>query len=121
MPKLPSEKVQNRAAARAKFRKFVIYYALIAVPICLIIMFWPMADNVTLHGKAAHYLAIPAAFIAGLFFMGITFFSSNSGDDEQPNYVEMAERQEREKHGLEARKSPASPEARSQSDSKSLD
>lgn len=103
MPKLLSETAQKRAAAKVKFRKFVFYYALIAVPICLVIMFWPMADNVTLHGKAAHYLAIPAAFIAGLFFMGITFFSSNSGDDEQPNFVKMVEKQEREKRDVESK------------------
>jgi ACR3 family arsenite efflux pump ArsB len=94
--KNPSERDQKRQDAKAKFKKFVLYYALVAIPICLVIMFWPMADNVTGHGKAAHYIAIPLAFVLGLGFMSAMFFSSNSGGDEQPNYVEMAERQKRE-------------------------
>ena len=55
-----------------------------------------MADNVTFHGKLAHYLAVPLAFFSGLGFMSIMFFSSHSGGDEQPNYVEMMERQKRD-------------------------
>jgi len=69
-------------------------------------MFWPMAENVSVHGKAAHYFAIPLAFILGLVFMSILFFSSNSGGDEQPNYVEMAERQDRKKKEAAQKDSP---------------
>jgi len=112
----PFEKSQQQQDAKAKFRKFVIYYALVSVPICLVIMFWPMADNVTVHGKLAHYLAIPLAFILGLVFMSILFFSSNSGGDEQPNYVEMAERQERRKTEAAREKLKETPSDPSQPD-----
>lgn len=91
------DKAQKQQEAKAKFKKFALYYTLVSIPVCLAIMFWPMADNVTIHGKAAHYMAIPLAFILGLIFMSIMFFSSNSGGDDQPNYVEMAERQKRQK------------------------
>lgn len=114
MSKTPSERAQQRQEAMTKFRKFVFYYVLVTIPICLIIMFWPMADNVTAHGKVAHYLAIPFAFILGLVFMSIMFFSSNSGGDDQPNYVEMAERQERKKRNAAALKAN---DGSSQSDS----
>jgi hypothetical protein len=97
MPRTRTEDAQKRQEAMVKFRKFALYYTLVSVPVCLLIMFWPMADNVSIHGKAAHYLAIPLAFILGLVFISILFFSSNSGGDEQPNYVEMAERQDRKK------------------------
>jgi hypothetical protein len=97
MHRTRTEDAQKRQEAMVKFRKFALYYTLVSVPVCLLIMFWPMADNVSIHGKAAHYLAIPLAFILGLVFISILFFSSNSGGDEQPNYVEMAERQDRKK------------------------
>lgn len=90
-----SDRDLKRQHAKTKLKKFVLYYTLVSLPVCLLIMFWPMADNVTAHGKTAHYLAIPLAFTLGLVFMSIMFFSSNSGSDEQPNYVEMAERQKR--------------------------
>ncbi|MGB3456945.1 MAG: hypothetical protein WBG08_13845 [Litorimonas sp.] len=89
------ELATRRAEARAKFKRYALWYLVIAAPVCLAIMFWPMADNVTIHGKLAHYLAIPLAFLSGLLFMGIIFFSSHSGGDEQPNYVEMMKEQER--------------------------
>lgn len=88
-----TDKKAEKAVAKAKFKRFAIWYSLISLPICLTIMFWPMADNVTIHGHIAHYLAIPLAFISGLIFMGIIFFSSHGGADNQPNYVEMMERQ----------------------------
>lgn len=85
----------KRAAATAKFKRYALWYVLICIPVCAVLMFWPMAENVTAHGKAAHYVAIPLAFLSGLFFMGIIFFSSHSGGDEQPNYVKMMEEQKR--------------------------
>ncbi|MEM9600812.1 MAG: hypothetical protein AAF926_07295 [Pseudomonadota bacterium] len=88
----------RRAEAKVKFTRFMRWYLLISIPICAVLMFWPMADNVTIHGKVAHYIAIPLAFLSGLFFMGIIFFSSHSGDDEQPNYVKMMEEQKRREH-----------------------
>lgn len=102
MARKSSEDVQKRQDAITKFKRFVFYYALVSVPVCLIIVFWPLADNVSAHGKAAHYLAIPLAFILGLVFMSIMFFSSNSGGDEQPNYVEMAERRNRKQRETDA-------------------
>lgn len=85
----------RRAEAKAKFKRYAFLYVAISAPICALIMFWPMAENVTFHGKLAHYLAIPLAFLSGLVFMGVIFFSSHSGDDEQPNYVEMMKEQKR--------------------------
>lgn len=89
------DKAATRAAAKAKFKRYALWYILVSIPICGLLMFWPMAENVTPHGKAAHYIAIPLAFLSGLFFMGIIFFSSHSGGDEQPNYVKMMEDQKR--------------------------
>ncbi|MGB6229328.1 MAG: hypothetical protein WBF53_04280 [Litorimonas sp.] len=86
------EQDRRRLEAKAKFKRYALWYILISAPICLTLMFWPMAENVTIHGKLAHYVAIPLAFLSGLFFMGVIFFSSHSGGDEQPNYVEMMAR-----------------------------
>ena len=91
----------DKQRAIKKFKRFAFWYIIVSLPICLAIMFWPMADNVTLHGHIAHYLAIPLAFISGLFFMGIIFFSSHGGGDEQPNFVEMMKRQEAERQSRE--------------------
>ena len=89
-----SKQDDDKKEAVQKFKKFALWYTIISLPICLTIMFWPMAENVTIHGHIAHYLAIPLAFVSGLIFMGIIFFSSHCGGDEQPNYVEMMKRQE---------------------------
>ncbi|WP_298915312.1 hypothetical protein [uncultured Algimonas sp.] len=104
MPERMTESARSRAAAaerrreaKAKFKRYALWYVAISLPICLLLMFWPMAENVTIHGKLAHYVAIPLAFLSGLFFMGVIFFSSHSGADEQPNYVKMMEEQERRK------------------------
>ena len=95
MEQTPEQHAARRADAKAKFKKYALWYVIISAPICAAIMFWPMAENVTFHGKLAHYLAIPLAFLSGLIFMGIIFFSSHSGGDEQPNYVKMMEEQKR--------------------------
>ncbi|MEM7729803.1 MAG: hypothetical protein AAF311_11085 [Pseudomonadota bacterium] len=95
MEPTPQETAARRAEARAKFKRYAFWYTLVSAPVCAAIMFWPMAENVSIHGKLAHYLAIPLAFISGLVFMGVIFFSSHSGGDEQPNYVKMMEEQER--------------------------
>ena len=84
---------EQRAEAKSKFKRYALWYIVISAPICLTLMFWPMADNVTIYGKLAHYAAIPLAFLSGLIFMGIIFFSSHSGGDEMPNYVKMMEEQ----------------------------
>ena len=90
-----NDKKARRKDAKAKFKRYAIWYLVIATPICAALMFWPMADNVTIHGKIAHYIAIPLAFVSGLAFMGVIFFSSHAGNDEQPNYVKMMEEQKR--------------------------
>lgn len=93
MPQDRNDDAARRAEAKAKFKRYAFWYIVISAPICIALMFWPMAENVTIHGKLVHYAAIPLAFLSGLFFMGIIFFSSHSGDDEQPNYVKMMEEQ----------------------------
>ena len=85
----------KQKTARKKLKLYAFWYVLIAAPICAVLMFWPLADNVTIHGKIAHFIAIPLAFLSGLIFMGIIFFSADSGGDDQPNYVKMMEEQER--------------------------
>ena len=67
----------------------------IAIPAAVYFIFFGFEDgnNVSRHGHIALAIGVTFAFLSSFLFMGIIFFSSRSGADEQPNYVEIAARE----------------------------
>ena len=78
---------------------FLIISFIIAIPAAIYFIFFGFEDgnNVSRHGHIALTLGVLFAFLSSFFFMGIIFFSSRSGADEQPNYVEMVEKDRKNK------------------------
>ena len=70
----------------------------IALPAAIYFIFFGLEDgnNVSRHGRIALTIGVIFAFLSSFLFMGIIFFSSRSGADEQPNYVELVKK-DREK------------------------
>ena len=77
---------------------FLILSFIIAIPAAIYFIFFGLEDgnNVSRHGHIALTIGVIFAFLSSFLFMGIIFFSSRSGADEQTNYVALAEK-EREK------------------------
>lgn len=67
----------------------------IAIPAAIYFIFFGLEDgnNVSRHGRIALTIGVIFAFLSSFLFMGIIFFSSRSGADEQPNYVDMVEKE----------------------------
>ncbi len=83
---------QNSAAQRHA-GKVLFICLMIAVPFSIYFIFFALDDghSVSGHGRVALGLAVILGFLSAFLFMGITFFSSRSGHDEQPNYREIVE------------------------------
>lgn len=81
---------------------FIVVSLIIAIPAAIYFIFFGLEDgnNVSRHGHIALTIGVIAAFLSAFLFMGIIFFSSRSGADEQPNYVEMVKK-ERERNRRE--------------------
>ena len=77
---------------------FLIISFAIAIPAAIYFIFFGLEDgnNVSRHGRIALTIGVIFAFLSSFLFMGIIFFSSRSGADEQPNYVELVKK-DREK------------------------
>jgi len=78
---------------------FLIISFIIAIPAAIYFIFFGFEEgnNVSRHGHIALTLGVLFAFLSSFLFMGIIFFSSRSGADEQPNYVEMVEKDRKNK------------------------
>lgn len=96
-----NEKVK---AAKRNAKLALIICSLIAIPASIYFIFFGFkdGDNISGHGYAAHVIGVILAFLSAFIFMGITFFSSRSGHDEQPNYLELVKKQ-KEKESLNSR------------------
>jgi hypothetical protein len=83
------------SAAKSSAKRVLWISFLIVVPLTIYFVFFALDkdSNVEQHGYIAHALAVVVAFISASLFMGITFYSSRSGHDEQPNYRDIVEKQ----------------------------
>lgn len=90
--KQPSTRLSN---AKRNAVIFLIISFAIAIPAAIYFIFFGFEEgnNVSRHGHIALTIGVLLAFLSAFLFMGIIFFSSRSGADEQPNYVEMAARE----------------------------
>lgn len=81
---------------------FLIISFMIAIPAAIYFIFFGFEDgnNVSRHGHIALTIGVIFAFLSAFLFMGIIFFSSRSGADDQPNYVKMAEEQREQQRNL---------------------
>ena len=82
---------------------FLIISFVIAIPAAIYFIFFGFEDgnNVSRHGHIALTIGVIFAFLSSFLFMGIIFFSSRSGADDQPNYVELVEKdREAKRRGL---------------------
>lgn len=88
------------AAAKSNAKAVFLISCLIALPLTLFMLFAMNGTFYTLsgHGLIALAIAIVFSFLSAFFFMGMSFFSSRSGVDDQPNYVEMIEQQKNKRH-----------------------
>ncbi len=86
-----TSKQNNEAKTNAK--RVILICLAIAIPVSIYLIFFAFGNdhNVSGHGFAAHIIGVIAAFLSAFFFMGITFFSSRGGHDEQPNYRKIVE------------------------------
>ncbi len=82
-------------AAKQNAKRVLLISLVIAIPAAIYFIFFGFkdGDNISQHGYTAHILGVILAFISAFVFMGITFYSSRSGHDEQPNYRELVEQQ----------------------------
>jgi len=89
---------KSRGAKRNAIIFLIISFA-IAIPAAIYFIFFGLEEgnNVSRHGHIALTIGVIFAFLSSFLFMGIIFFSSRSGADEQPNYVEMVEKMRQEK------------------------
>jgi O-antigen/teichoic acid export membrane protein len=89
------ESPEKVTAAKKNAKRVFLICLLIAIPASIYFIFFAFGDdhNVSGHGYAAHIIGVILAFLSAFLFMGITFFSSRSGHDEQPNYRELVEQQ----------------------------
>ena len=83
---------EREADAKQNARRVFLICAAISAPIMLWFLYQTFtAGNLSGHGKFALILAVVFSLLTALLFMGIIFFSSRSGHDEQPNYREIVE------------------------------
>lgn len=82
-------------SAKSNAKKVFLISVLIALPLCIYLIFFANGTFYTLsgHGMIALSIAVIVTILSAFFFMGMSFFSSRSGIDEQPNYREIVERQ----------------------------
>ena len=87
------QKPKQIAEAKTNAKRVILICLAIAIPASIYFIFFAFGDdhNVSGHGYTAHIIGVIAAFISAFFFMGITFFSSRGGHDEQPNYRKIVE------------------------------
>lgn len=80
--------------AKSNAKAVFLISCLIALPLTIFMLFFMNGTFYTLsgHGLIALAIAIVFSFLSAFFFMGMSFFSSRSGVDDQPNYVELAEK-----------------------------
>lgn len=82
-------------SAKRNALRVVLLSMIIVVPACIYFIFFDFGDhlNIGFHGYVAHILGVVLAFVSAFLFMGITFFSSRGGYDDQPNYRELVEKE----------------------------
>lgn len=85
----------HKDTAKSNAKVVFLISCLIALPLTVFMLFFMNGTFYTLsgHGLIALAIAIVFSFLSAFFFMGMSFFSSRSGVDDQPNYVEIVERQ----------------------------
>lgn len=92
----PSDTTEAQVgAAKTNAKKVFLISVLIALPICIYLIFFANGTFFTLsgHGMTALIIAVVFSALSAFFFMGMSFFSSRSGIDDQPNYREIVEKQ----------------------------
>lgn len=84
-------------SAKANAWKVFAISVLIILPICIYLIFFTNGHffNLGGHGMIALTIGIVFSALSAFFFMGMSFFSSRSGIDDQPNYREIVEKQRR--------------------------
>lgn len=94
---MPEQAPRIKDAKSNAFR-FVALSLIIAIPAAIYFIFFGFEDgnNVSRHGHIALTIGVVLAFLSAFLFMGIIFFSSRGGYDEQPNYVALAEKHRKE-------------------------
>ncbi len=93
-----NENAAQMNAAKSNAIKVFLISMLIVIPICIYLIFFAngIYYNLSGHGMIALSIAIIFSVLCAFFFMGLSFFSSRSGIDEQPNYREMVEKQRKQ-------------------------
>lgn len=83
--------------AKSNAKKVFLISVLIILPLCIYLIFFTKGVffNLTGHGMIALIIAIVFSVLSAFFFMGMSFFSSRSGVDDQPNYREIVEARRR--------------------------
>ena len=86
------------SSAKKNAVKVFLISVLIIVPLCVYLIFFAKGVfyNLSGHGMAALIIAIVFSVLSAFFFMGMSFFSSRSGVDDQPNYREIVEAQRKQ-------------------------
>lgn len=90
-----NESAARTANAKTNARNVFLISLAIIIPLCVYLIFFTngIFFDLSGHGMIALILAVVFSVLSAFFFMGMSFFSSRSGIDEQPNYREMVEKQ----------------------------
>ena len=89
------ENAAQTAVAKSNAVKVFLISMVIIIPVCIYLIFFAngIFYNLSGHGMVALVIAIVLSVLSAFFFMGMSFFSSRSGVDDQPNYREIVEKQ----------------------------
>lgn len=80
--------------AKHNAKRVVLISLIFVIPASIYFIFFDFSkdSNVNHHAYIAHGIGVVLAFLSAFLFMGITFFSSRGGYDDQPNYRELVEK-----------------------------
>ncbi|WP_371397751.1 hypothetical protein [Fretibacter rubidus] len=89
-----TKKADKINAAKRNAKRVVFISLIFVIPASIYFIFFDFSDDnvITRHGYIAHTIGVILAFLSAFLFMGITFFSSRGGYDDQPNYREIVEK-----------------------------
>lgn len=84
---------EQKAAAKKFALRVLAWSMIVVIPIGAYFIFHDLGDDaVSWHGHFARFLGVIFALFSALLFMGIIFYSSRAGYDDQPNYRELVEK-----------------------------
>lgn len=91
---------EQKAAAKKFALRVLAWSMIVVIPIAAYFIFHDLGDEtVSWHGHFARFLGVIFALLSALLFMGIIFYSSRAGYDDQPNYRELVEKDRAKKQG----------------------